>query len=228
MLSGEKKNCSFLYDHQMCKQEEALFWSLCGGCCCCETLACGPSIALTWCFIKLKSAQHVHNNEDNEVDFLTLGESCKTSEKWWSLKSSSAMTEIIKQSTAKNDLLTAMLFTKTKKKYSSHYIQLQVEHLSKTMVNSIAAWKYVSLMLRQTCFLRKVGCKEKHWNNFSSVSSAKMLFMEQRNMLNHLVNLLSFILDFLSWYKAMGRLPFCFFSGCKSELKINSLQIASC
>lgn len=43
-------------------------------------LACGLSLALTWCFINLKSAQRVHNTEDNKADFLTLRESYKTSQ----------------------------------------------------------------------------------------------------------------------------------------------------
>lgn len=95
MLTEEKKR--FLYSLQMCKQHEALVWSLCGGCCCCETLTCCPRAAMTCCCIKLKSAQYAHNNEDYKVYFLTLGESCKTSEKWWSLLSSLKMREIIKQ-----------------------------------------------------------------------------------------------------------------------------------
>lgn len=41
-------------------------------------LLCGLSLALTRCFINLKSAQHVHNSEDNKADFLTLRESYKT------------------------------------------------------------------------------------------------------------------------------------------------------
>lgn len=45
----------------------------------------------------LKSAQYAHNNEDNKVYFLTLGESYKTSKKWWSLISSLKMREIVKQ-----------------------------------------------------------------------------------------------------------------------------------
>lgn len=43
-------------------------------------LACGLSLALTWCFINLKPAQRVHNSEDNKADFLTLRESYKTSQ----------------------------------------------------------------------------------------------------------------------------------------------------
>lgn len=38
---------------------------------------------LLWCsFIRLKSAQYVHNGDENKGGFLILGELYKTSEKW--------------------------------------------------------------------------------------------------------------------------------------------------
>lgn len=72
-------------------QTTGSIWSslqLTGGCC--ETCL-WFDLALTWCFINLKSAQHVRHSEDNKPDFLTLRESYKTSQNLKSLKSSSKM-----------------------------------------------------------------------------------------------------------------------------------------